>query len=296
MWSSAFGTDYRVRNLNCLDFEDKEKKYMEQWGDSDPNVSLSYGLCLLIKAEATDNQQDTANGIRVMHDLKDEPNSAVPARFFLAEYHLSGGSFYKAADYNLDLAAHYYSHTLALIKAYNPYPPPIYIRWEKAYNIEMTSYFKLPVVYLKMFDFGVVGDYRLRLLNSPSYKGDRNLKTYPDYRENIMEYISLAIKHAGNCSKLPLKRHFNKAFSPYFINLCGMYEEKAKLLKDIQRRRNLILSQDKCQDIGSDEVRQTHCPEIDELDKEFTDAFNSIDEESDRIIASVYDVLISSYY
>lgn len=287
MCSSAFG--YTAGHQSCTEFEDIEREYIEQLNSPDPYVSVSlvYGMCLLIKGSATNNEQDVSNGLHILHGLKDKPNSAVPANYFLAKYHLSGGTFNGTADYNLELAAHYFSHTLAIIKTYNFYPPLIYSSWEAEDNIEMDSYNKLPIAYLEMFYYGVLGDYNLRLLNSPSYTGDQDLKTYPDYRRGTMGYIDLAIEHAGNCSKLPLKRHFERPVSPYLIKICGMYEEKAKLLKDIQRRTNALFAQERCQDIGSDEVKQAHCPEIIELDKEFMDTLNSIDEEGKKIIHPV---------
>jgi len=84
----------------------------------------------------------------------------------------------------------------------------------------METYYFLPLVYLAMFYKGVAGDYRVRLLNSPSYEEDRDLETYPEYRDNIMGYINLAIEHAGNCKNLPLKSHFDKASSLLYKGLC----------------------------------------------------------------------------
>ena len=46
-----------------------------------------------------------------------------------------------------------------------------------------------------------------------------------------------------------------------------MYEEKAKLLKEAYVKRQLILNQDRCKDIGSDETVFAYCPEIDEAEQ-----------------------------
>ena len=145
----------------------------------------------------------------ILHGLVDQ-HSNIVANYWIAHYHSTGGSFNtNIADRNLDLAAHYYSRTLAIIKTYNKYPPLIYSMWEKNHNIEMGTYYFLHLIYLAMFYRGVAGDYRVRLLNSPSYEGDRDLETYPEYRDNIMGYINLAIEHAGNCKNLPLKSYFD---------------------------------------------------------------------------------------
>ena len=165
--------------------------------------------------------------------------------------------------------------------------------WEENHDIEMKTYYQLPLVYLAMFYRGVSGDYRVRLLNSPSYEGDRDLDTYPEYRDNTMGYINLAIEHAGNCKNLPLKRHFDKA-SPYHIKVCAMYEEKAKLLKEAYVKRQFILNQDRCKDIGSDETVFAYCPEIDEAVKKISDTYDSIFVEVKEIFHPIRDILLSN--
>ena len=227
----------------------------------------------------------------ILHSLADQ-HSNIVANYWIAEYHLSGGDFRGIADRNLDLAADYYSSTLAIIKTYNSYPPLEYFTWEANHNIEMTAYYKLPLVYLAMFYKGVSGDYRVRLLNSPSYEGDRKLETYPEYRDNTMGYINLAIEHAGNCKNLPLKRHFKKPASPYYIKVCAMYEEKAKLLKSAYMKSQLILNQDRCKDIGSDETVFAYCPENDEAIQKVVDTYNSIFKETDEILYPIRDLII----
>ena len=98
-----------------------------------------------------------------------------------------------------------------------------------------------------------------------------------------MGYINLAIEHAGNCKNLPLKSHFRKTTTPYHIKVCAMFEKKAKLLKEAYVKRQLILNQDRCKDIGSDETVFAYCPEIDEAVKKISDTYYSIFEESKKI-------------
>ena len=291
--SPGFGTVYRSGSFGCGDFEDTERQYKEQLNDPDPsvNVTLVYAICLLLKGEVTNNQDNVSKGMLILHSLADQ-HSNIVANYWIAEYHLSGGDFKSIADRNLDLAAHYYSRTLAIIKTYNNYPPLEYFTWEATDNIEMTAYYKLPIVYLAMFYKGVSGDYQVRLLNSPSYKGDRNLETYPEYRDNIMGYINLAIEHAGNCKNLPLKRHFEKPTSPYFIKVCAMYEEKAKLLKSAYMKSQHILNQDRCKDIGSDETVFAYCPENDEAIQKVVDTYDSIFVEIKEILHPIRDLLL----
>ena len=291
--SPGFGTRYKSGAFGCGDFEDTERQYKEQLNDPDPYVSVTlvYALCLLLKGEVTNNQDNVSKGMLILHGLADQ-HSNIVANYWIAEYHYSGGDFKSLADRNLDLAAHYYSRTLAIIKTYNRYPPLEYFTWENNHNIEMTAYYSLPIVYLSMFYKGVSGDYRVMLLNSPSYEGDRDLETYPEYRDNIMGYINLAIEHAGNCKNLPLKRHFKKPASPYFIKVCAMYEEKAKLLKSAYMKRQLILNQDRCKDIGSDETVFAYCPEFYEVEQKIIDTYNSIFKEIEEILYPIRDILV----
>ena len=293
--SPGFGTRYKSGSFGCGDFEDTERQYKEQLNDPDPYVSVTlvYALCLLLKGEVTNNQDNVSKGMLILHSLADQ-HSNIVANYWIAEYHLSGGDFKSLADRNLDLAADYYSRTLAIIKTYNSYPPLDYFMWEATDNIEMTAYYQLPLVYLAMFYKGVSGDYRVRLLNSPSYEGDRDLEAYPEYRNNIMGYINLAIEHAGNCKNLPLKRHFDKSSSPYYIKVCAMYEEKAKLLKSAYMKRQLILNQDNCKDIGSDETVFAYCPVFYEVEQKIIDTYNSIFVEIKEILYPIRDTLVSN--
>ena len=293
---SSFGTRYKTGSLECVDFEAEEQAYMKQLNDPDPDsyvsVILAYAVCLLVKGEITNNQEDVSKGMLILHGLAYQ-NSNIAANYWLAEYYFSGGDFISIADRNLDLAAHYYSNTLAIIKTHNSYPPLIYSMWEENHNIEMTAYYSLPLVYLAMFYKGVAGDYQVRLLNSPSYEGDRDLETYPKYRDNIMDYIDLTIEHAGNCKNLHLKRHFNKS-SSYYIKICAMYEDKAKLLKEAYVKSQLILNQDSCKDIVSDETVSAYCPENNETGQKIIDAYNSIFEEAKKILHPIRDTLVSA--
>ena len=71
-----------------------------------------------------------------------------------------------------------------------------------------------------------------------------------------------------------------------------MYEEKAKLLKEAYMKRQLILNQDRCKDIGSDETVFAYCPEIDEAEQKIIDIYDSIFKESKKILYPIRDTLV----
>jgi len=71
-----------------------------------------------------------------------------------------------------------------------------------------------------------------------------------------------------------------------------MYEEKAKLLKESYVKRQLILNQDRCKDIRSDETVFAYCPEIDEAELKIVNTYDSIFEESNKIFHPIRDILV----
>ena len=74
-----------------------------------------------------------------------------------------------------------------------------------------------------------------------------------------------------------------------------MYEEKAKLLKSAYMtymKRQHILNQDRCKDIGSDETVFAYCPEIDETGQKIIDTYYSIFVEVKEIFHPIRDTLI----
>ena len=280
-WSS-FGTSYEGPNTSyemgnqwCPKFEETEHDYYnkEDYDDEEKIIiDLIYGICLVVKGEQTNNENDVNRGMEILHYHADQQANIV-ANFIIAQYHFTGGTFKTLSDKNLDIAVHYYSRTLAIIKTYSNYPTRFYAPWERTDHMELLSYYKIPQAYIDMFYFGVTGDYEIRLLNSSSYE-EEGLDTYPKYNKNIEAYIDLAIEHARNCRFLPNKPHFKRAKE--HREICAMMEEKAMLLKEIQRERHRILSQDKCRDLIS-------CPEIDEFNYELLNTYRSIGEEADRI-------------
>ena len=286
MCFSGFATSYIAGNEGCANFEAEEKAYYEE---ENIHVTLVYAICLLVKGEATNNPSDVTKGMAILHELSDQ-QSNVPASYFIAEFHLTGGTFDTVSYKNLDIALNYFFRTLAIIDTFHNYPPSVYTVWEEKNNMEMLSHYKIPFIYLDMFYFGVAGDYILRILNSPSYEGTRDLETYPKYNKNIMSNINSAIDYARQCKSLPQKRHFSDLF-PYYKEICAMYEEKAILLKDIQWKRHQLLSEERCKDVGTwDKL----CPEINELNTELKSVYESILEEQKRILHPVRDRIFQS--
>lgn len=274
----------------CADFEGTEKAYQDMQNlDLQPHktmtkkekmdTSLTYAICLLVKGQVTNNQNQVVLGMGILHSLSDDFGNLV-ASDYIATYHYTDGTFGVLSNTDLDIAAGYWSKTLAIIKLFRHYPPPIYEEWEERRAIEMWVYAYLPQVYLRMSFLGVTGDYNHKKINSSDYKGDRDLPMYSAYDQNIMGYINLAIEHAVTCSRLPRKAHFTQDVFPYVKKACGLYEKKARQLKTLQEQRWGLSSQDKCRDLAD-------CPEMSALSEEFIDTYRSIVEERARIYEPV---------
>ena len=73
-----------------------------------------------------------------------------------------------------------------------------------------------------------------------------------------------------------------------------MFEKKAKLLKSAYMKSQLILNQDRCKDIGSDETVSAYCPENDEAVQKIVSTYFSIFEESKKIFDPIRDILLSN--
>ena len=57
---------------------------------------------------------------------------------------------------------------------------------------------------------------------------------------------------------------------------------------------SLFLNQDRCKDIGSDEIVSAYCPENDEAVQKIVNIYNSIFEEVKEILYPIRDIIVSS--
>jgi len=295
--SSVFATRYDNGGaIVCGDFEESEQIYLEEQRKNDFYMStpLIYGLCLLAKGEVTGDRGLIHKGIEILYDLAiHAPENNLVANYLLGEYNYNKFSAF-ISDEHLDNAVMFYSRVIAMTQLYPHYPPLKYSKWEERHNIEMMAYYKLPRAYLEMAFYGIVGDFYTRQLSSPNYEGDRDIPTYPKYRDKIKSSIDLVIENARVCKDLPIKPHFEED-SELFIEVCAMYYEKAIELKALQEERQEVLRKSRCKDLGSDELIESNCPEINVLDEKFVSLFKEIGEENTRILDPIRDQLVATF-
>ena len=193
-------------------------------------------------------------------------HSHLLANDFLANYYQTDGalddSFIPVKT--LDKAISYRMRTqviIGLIPNY-PYSTPYKVTEIKD-QIELDSAYKLPHMYFYKYNLGIIGDYAVNLINSPSYEGDRDLETYPEYNNSMYDSLENVVKYAGECTNLPLKKHFKYDLDRYnaTIKACDLMREMALNITPLEAKRKSLLSQ--CPDLNEE-----NCPEYDKIHDE----------------------------
>ena len=98
---------------------------------------------------------------------------------------------------------------------------------------------------------GIIGDDSQKLLASPSYTGDRDLETYPEYADLTLDSLSQMKKSAQTCLSLSYKPHFKRPAYNLVKELCQNYKEQAERLYELELKRREEIVQDYCKDILS---------------------------------------------
>ena len=245
LFSVSGWAEYKRGNQVCTD---KSEEYYRQDSENLDNQYL-YASCLVIKGEDD-------KGLPLLYLLADH-KSLVTANFFLADYLGTDGKFiqYLTED-NIDEAIKYHLHTQAIISLIPTYPEPDYFFYERQRQMELNSVYAVPSIYLAKYELGVIGDYRKHLLLSPSYQGDRNKVTYPEYNPYMLDSLNKVVRYAGECASQPQKRHFDPVRYRATTEACRLLEERALTLIPLEEERQSILLQPHCKDLN-----KTNCPE-----------------------------------
>ena len=161
------------------------------------------------------------------------------------------------------------------------YPGLDYIFFEQAFEIEMVSYYKVPVLYLRIYNLGYFGDYNFNLLESPSYEGDRNLKTYEKFRRFTQGFLDKALDHAQGCINVLQKPYFNPNTYKVYRSVCQVIKQKTLKLKELEDERVKILGQhSNCRDLN-----EISCPEYYEVEQKILDTIKEFLDESKELFS-----------
>ena len=260
---------------------DKSEEYYKQ--DSE-NIEYQYlyASCLVIKGE-------DSKGLPQLYLLADH-NSSLTANFFLADYLWTDGRFENLiTEKNLNEAIHYYLRTQAIIDLIPNYPEPNYFFHEKSHQMELKAIYRVPYLYLTKYNLGIIGNYRIHQLQSPSYQGNRNKETYPEYNTLMWDSLDKAHRFAKQCASLPQKRHFDSIFYKATIEACDLLKDLVASLIPLEEKRQEILLQSHCKDLN-----ETNCPEYYDTHTEAYDLITNYVEVAENIFNSVVGVQTSS--
>ena len=233
---SAFANNYKKGDASCPDFQKYEKIYQ-----SDPTggYAVGYARCLLARG---------GEDVKALNILDSEiAKGHVSAASDKALYIATGGTLISneldERYYNEALQA--WGKVLLLINIKPDYPRGFVIT-EKAEQHELEVYFYM--VYISYFKFlaGLNGTHNAYLLQSASYKGDKNLKLNSKYQAYTIDSLEKTIEHAGRCANLPQKNHFKPLRYKKTILYCSVMEEYAKQLIVLERERLTILNNKSC--------------------------------------------------
>ena len=237
--SPAFANSYSRGNWDCGDFSSVEERYRSE--PEDINLQIGYAGCLITRG-------DDSQGLTILHNIVDNrtERARVKAAWMVANYVDSGGTFEDTIDENsINEAIEAYGKVVFFIDLDPRYPDGNEL-YEEESQIELKSHYRLPLLYFEKFKKGAKGTDNVRLLNSPSYNGESNLRTYPEYNPYTIDSLNKIIKFSDVCLALPRKRHFNPITYVKTIAECRVLKEAATAILPLERERLALLNTDSC--------------------------------------------------
>ena len=127
-----------------------------------------------------------------------------------------------------------------------PYYPKGYEIYEFEAQMELHSYYNVPWLYMQKFAAGAGGLYRELLLNSPSYKGNRDINTYSKYSPYTLESLENVIEFANRCIALPKKNYFRQPHYNDTQKICRILKDAAEALLPLEEKRLELLANESC--------------------------------------------------
>lgn len=257
--SLSWGNTYVQGRNGCKDFAKAEKRYK-----ADPeNIAkeIAYGACLSLRGQG----DDAAEGLSRLWRIAKQYNH-VFAALFVTEYVETGGRFEAPIDFDkINEAIFGYGQVLTYVNwdPKYPYGDPIeYVIYENSSQMELRAYYRIPTLYRSKFIRGWDGTYHRYLLTSPSYKGKRDLKTYPQYSLYTQDSLDKVIASANRCLALPRKGHHKSRRYEFNKKACRIMKEEALALRPLEDKRLVLLATESCRrDLPN-------CKEYNELHKQ----------------------------
>ena len=246
--SLSFATNYSRGSITCENFEKMEELY-----NADPesiDLKITYAFCLIAKGDD--------EGLNRLYIIDDKHQGHITASYLIAKYIETDGTFYWPTNDRVDEAIEAYLRVLALIDLAPHYPYPDYMLYEDV-QMELKTAYAVSTLYSRKFRAGAYGIEKYYLLQSPDYKGDRDLNTYPEYNRYTVDSLNKMIKFADYCINLPRKGHFDLTRYTTYKKACQVLKDMATALLPMEIKRLTFLeNQTSCRDLSN-------CPEYEEL-------------------------------
>ena len=235
---------YTKGRHSCEDFAKAVRLYKSE--PQDIGWEIVYGACLALRARGN----DAAEGLRRLRRIAKQHNHVLAA-LFVTEYVETDGRFEFPIDFdNINEAINGYRQVLTYIdhegSSYPQSEPIDYTIYENVHQMELRAYYRIPSLSRNKFINGWQGTYRRYLLTSPSYKGKRDLKTYPVYGPYTQDSLDETIRWANRCLSLPPKRHFKRNRYSFNKKACEIFKEEAIALLPLEKKRLVLLNTESC--------------------------------------------------
>lgn len=237
LWSQSYTKGRYV----CEDFSTAERNYK----NSPTNIFYlsTYATCLVLKGE-------DEKGMSFIHLLADKYKHVFSA-FLIADYtanrdltpiQVEQWEEEKVIDETISA----YERVLSLINREQDYPDQIYWSYELGYQLELNSYAQIPFLYSQKFQAGFYGLENHYLTQSPGYKGDKTLNTYPEHNPYTEESLKKMQDTAKLCASLPRKAHFKHSIYGETMEYCQKLKEIAENLIPLEKKRLELLQNETC--------------------------------------------------
>ena len=269
---SFAGGSYERGSLICNDF-DEAKRLHEKYPD-DLDLAGGYAFCLLAKGGKANEDK----GMAIFYNLRNQHNH-IDAAFMIADYLRTGGTFTGKRDEAKIREA--FVATLkvsALIRSAPNYPHNGNRLYEAESQMELRSAYFAPSLCFDKYKKGAKGSDNIHLLRSLSYKGRRDLNTYPDYAPYTTDSLKCMIEYAKDCLAIPYKDHF-RSYKYYrdYLNICQIYKDTAEELLPLEHQRLVLLLTESCSsDLPKCEAHRALKAEIVSIIKQSTSEIDGI--------------------
>ena len=214
-WSSlSFANSYVRGSWSCEDFAEGERLHKKYPDDVD--FKTGYARCLVLKGEVEGNRSLISDGLKRLYNLVEFHNE-VYAAWIIANHIKTGGTFEKDDEDKYNEARSAFVKVWALINRDPSYPHNGNRIYELDLDIHIRTAFYAALMAYSGFTTGLESSNNALYIASPSYTGNKDLKTFSQY-DNREGLLKLALEYAEDCLAVP--RHFNSHLYNYYRNGC----------------------------------------------------------------------------